>query len=52
MCHTSDDFHRWIKGQRLLIREVMIKEQLLLSVPEEVAVWLKERTQKIWEVGR
>ena len=39
-----------MKGQRLLLREVLIKEQVLLSISEEIAVWLKERNPD--ELGR
>jgi len=43
VCRTTDYFDRWMKDQKLTVREVVIMEQILLGVPEEMAVWLKER---------
>ena len=42
------NFDRWMKGQKLSIMEVMIKEYILLGVPAEMTVWLDERNPKIW----
>ena len=43
VCRTTDYFDRWMKDQKLTVREVVIMEQILLGVPEEMVVWLKER---------
>ena len=43
---TVDNFDRWMKGQKLSIMEVMIKEYILLGVPAEMTVWLEERNPK------
>ena len=40
------NFDRWMKGQKLSIMEVMIKEYILLGVPAEMTVWLEERNPK------
>jgi len=53
VCRTTDHFDRWMKDQEMTVREAIIAEQVLMGVPEEMAVWLKERKPKsLEELGK
>ena len=46
VCRSTDHFDKWMKDQEMSLREVIIMEQVLMGVPEDMAVWLKERKPK------
>ena len=50
VCRTADDFDRWMKGQEMSVREVVTMERILLGVPAEMAVWLKEKKSESLEL--
>ena len=53
VCRTLDHFDKWMKDQKLLVRDVVVMEQILLGVQEEMAVWLKERKlESLEELGK
>ena len=43
ICRTADNFDRWMQGQEMSVREVVVAEQILMKVPEEMNILLKER---------
>ena len=43
ICRAADHFDCWVKDREIPLREMVIMEQVLLSVPEDLAVWLRER---------
>ena len=44
MCWTTDNFDKLMihVGQEITVREIVIREQILMRMSEEMAVWLKE----------
>ena len=50
VCRAADGFDRWTKGQKMSVREVVIMEHILLGVPAEMAVWLKEKKPESLEL--
>ena len=53
MCCTIDNFDQWIKGQKLTIRKVVIKEHILLGISEGLVVWLNEwNSENLNELGK
>ena len=38
-----EKFQKWVKSQNMPIENVMVLEQFYQTVPEELAVWLKDR---------
>ena len=43
ICRITDHFDKWAKDSTLTIREMVIMEQVLKGVPDDLAVWLRER---------
>lgn len=53
ICRTADNFDRWMQGQTMSVREVVIAEQILQKVSEEMSIWLKERKiESLEELGK
>ncbi len=40
---VTDHFDKWIKDQEMGVQEAIITKQILLSLPENITVWLKEK---------
>jgi hypothetical protein len=43
MTRLQEYFQRWIKGQEMGLEDLMIAEQFYQSLPDGLAVWLKDR---------
>ena len=41
--HLRDHFKRWVASQEIPLEELVSIEQFLLSVPDDLRVWLRER---------
>ena len=53
ICRAADHFDCWVKDREIPLREMVIMEQVLLSVPEDLAVWLRERRpESLDELGK
>jgi len=53
ICRITDHFDKWTKDAGMELRELIIMEQVLLETPEDLAVWLRERSPKsLEELGK
>ena len=43
MCRITNHFEKWSKESTVPLKDLVIMEQALLSMPEALSIWLKER---------